>query len=140
MDISGQSAIVTGGGSGLGAATAEMLSRAGAQVTILDHDLAAAQGHAAAIGGRALQCDVSDGASIEAAFNSITAQGPVPRILVSCAGVAPAAKIVSSKGTMPLEDFARAVNVNLVGSFATLRALFERAAALDALDTGERRS
>lgn len=138
MDISGQVAIVTGGGSGLGAATAAMLAAQGAKVALLDFNLDAAKVHASAIGGHAVRCDVSDGASVEAAFDQVVASLGIPRILVNCAGIAPAAKVVSSKGVMPLEDFARTVTVNLIGSFATLRALFARAGDLVPLETGER--
>ncbi|MAU22350.1 MAG: 3-hydroxyacyl-CoA dehydrogenase [Martelella sp.] len=138
MEIQGQSAIVTGGGSGLGAATARMLADGGARVALLDFNIEAAEQHAATIGGLALRCDVSDGASVEAAFNAAIATHGAPRILVNCAGIAPAQKIVSSKGTMPLDAFVRAINVNLIGTFATLRMLFDAAAGEAPLETGER--
>lgn len=94
---------MTGGGSGLGAATARMLADAGARVALLDFNIDAAEKHAAAIGGLALRCDVADGASVETAFEAAIAVHGAPRILVNCAGIAPAQKIVSSKGTMPLD-------------------------------------
>lgn len=138
MQITGQVAVVTGAGSGLGAATAQMLAAAGAQVALLDYNLAAAEAQAQAIGGVAIRCDVADGASIEAAFDEVTARLGTPRILVNCAGVGPVGKVVSRNGVMPLEDFSRAITVNLIGSFATLRAVFARAGDLAPLDTGER--
>ena len=87
MDLSNQAAIVTGGASGLGAATAEALAEGGVRVAILDRDAAAAEAIAARIGGIAAPCDVSDGPSVEAALTkAASAHGPA-RIVVNCAGV-----------------------------------------------------
>ncbi|SIS68014.1 SDR family NAD(P)-dependent oxidoreductase [Phaeovulum vinaykumarii] len=138
MDIQGLAAIVTGGASGLGAATAGLLAAEGAKVAILDYNAAAAEEMAARIGGVGIGCDVSDGASVAEAFARATAAHGPARILVNCAGVAPAQKILGRSGVMPLEDFARTIGVNLIGSFATLRLFFEAAAGLESLPTGER--
>ncbi len=138
MQISGLSAIVTGAGSGLGAATARALAAAGVKTALFDVNEAAATSVAAEIGGLALACDVTDAASTEAAFDRArTAHGPA-RILVNCAGIAPAARIVGREGPMPLADFERTIRVNLIGSFNTMRLAAWEMAALDPLDDGER--
>ena len=138
MRIDGQPAIVTGGGSGLGAATAEALARAGARVAVLDIDEAAAARVAAAISGTAQRCDVSDAASAEAAVAAARAAHGPARVLVNCAGIGPAARIVGRDGAMKLDAFARVVSVNLLGTFNLLRLAAAEMAALDPLDGTER--
>lgn len=138
MDISNLSAIVTGGASGLGAATARALAEAGAKVAVLDFNREGAEAVAHDVNGKAFACDVSDAASAEAAVNGAAAAHGAARILVSCAGVAPAKKVLGRDGTMPLDQFSRAINVNLVGTFNMLRLFAAQAATLDPLDTGER--
>lgn len=138
MQIQGQAAIVTGGGSGLGAGTARALAKAGAKVTLFDVNLDAAKAVAAEIGGHAVAVDVADAASVEAGFADAQAKHGIARILVNCAGVAPAARIVGKNGPMPLADFSRVINVNLIGSFNTLRVAAAAMQTLDALDDGER--
>ncbi len=124
MDIEGKIAIVSGGASGLGAATAQALAAKGAKVAILDFNIDGANTVAAAIGGIAIQCNVSDAASAEAAFKAIGEKLGSPHILVNCAGVAPAKKMLARDGSvMPLDDFRRAVEINLIGSFNLLRLL-----------------
>jgi NAD(P)-dependent dehydrogenase (short-subunit alcohol dehydrogenase family) len=138
MKIQGQAAIVTGGGSGLGAGTARALAQAGARVALFDVNLAAAQAVAAEIGGRAIAVDVADAASVEAGFAEATATHGAARILVNCAGIAPAARIVGKAGAMPLGDFERVIKVNLIGSFNTMRVAAAEMQMLDALEDGER--
>jgi NAD(P)-dependent dehydrogenase (short-subunit alcohol dehydrogenase family) len=138
MQIQGHAAIVTGGGSGLGAGTARALAKAGAKVTLFDVNLEAARAVAAEIGGHAVVVDVADAASVEAGFADAQAKHGIARILVNCAGVAPAARIVGKNGPMPLADFARVINVNLIGSFNTLRVAAAAMQTLDALADGER--
>jgi NAD(P)-dependent dehydrogenase (short-subunit alcohol dehydrogenase family) len=138
MQIQGQAAIVTGGGSGLGAGTARALAKAGAKVTLFDVNLAAAQAVAAEIGGHAVVVDVADAQSVEAGFADAKAKHGAARILVNCAGIAPAARIVGKEGPMPLADFERVIKVNLIGSFNTLRVAAADMQALDALADGER--
>jgi len=135
MDIGDAAALVTGGGSGLGEATAERLARAGARVAVPDVNMDGARGVAERIGGLALDCDVSDAASAEAAVAAAReAHGP-PAVLVNCAGIAPAKRIVGRDGPMPLDEFARVIEVNLIGSFNLARlaavAMFEREANAD---------
>lgn len=121
MDISGQAVIVTGGGSGLGAATAIRLAEAGAKVAILDVNLNAGLATAAKLCGLAVRCDVTDAASAESAIATVTSKYGPPRALVNCAGVGPAKRIVGRDGPMPLADFERVVKINLIGTFNMLR-------------------
>ena len=138
MELRGQAAIVTGGGSGLGAATAEALAAAGSSVTVLDIDRAAAEAVAARIGGLAASCDVADAAAAAAAVAlAQQAHGPA-RLLVNCAGIGPAARIVGREGAMPLERFEQVIRVNLVGTFNMLRLAAAAMSTLDALEDGER--
>ncbi|KIT14990.1 SDR family oxidoreductase [Jannaschia aquimarina] len=118
MRIDGTSAIVTGGGSGLGAATARHLAARGAKVTILDHDGDKAEAVAAEIGGRAAPCDVTDEARVERAVAAAADAHGTPRIVVNCAGIANAARIVNRKGETGLATFRRVIEVNLIGSYA----------------------
>lgn len=138
MELANQAALVTGGGSGLGAATARMLAGQGVRVTCLDVNMDAARAVADDIGGLALACDITDAAATEAAIaQAREAHGPA-RITVSCAGIAPAKKILGRNGVMPLDDFRRGVEINLIGSFNVLRLAAADMAELDPTDTGER--
>jgi NAD(P)-dependent dehydrogenase (short-subunit alcohol dehydrogenase family) len=138
MELQGQAAIVTGGGSGLGAATAQALAAAGSRVAVLDIDRTAAEAVAARIGGLAACCDVADGAAAPAAMAlAHRAHGPA-RLLVNCAGIGPAARIVGHDGAMPLERFEQVIRVNLVGTFNMLRLAATAMSALEPLEDGER--
>ena len=138
MTPSGHAALVTGGGSGLGAATAERLAAAGARVAVLDINADAARATAARIGALALACDVTDAEATAAAIGEARrAHGPA-RILVTCAGVAPARRIVGKDGPMPLADFERVIGVNLIGTFNALRLAAADMTKLDPLGDGER--
>ena len=138
MQIDGQAAIVSGGASGLGLATAEMLAAAGARVALLDLDADQVAQVAGRIGGLGLMCDVADAAGAERAVAAARdAHGPA-RILVSCAGIAPPARIVGRSGPMPLPDFARVINVNLIGTFNLLRLAAADMTTLEPDADGER--
>jgi len=138
MKIEGLAAIVTGGGSGLGRATAEALAARGAKVAVADRNAAAAEEVAAAIGGVATPCDVADEASAVAAIaRARAAHGPA-RILVNCAGIGLAKRVLGREGPQPLADFERVITVNLVGAFNMLRLATAAMAALDPLAGGER--
>src|SRR5438477_5174199 len=121
MQLKGQSAIVTGGASGLGAATARALAAQGAKVAICDVNAKLAESVAAEIKGVAVTCDVADPASAEAAIATASkAHGPA-RVLVNCAGIGAAKRVIGRDGAMPLGDFDRVIRVNLIGTFNMLR-------------------
>ena len=137
MRISGAAAIVTGGGSGLGRATAEALAAKGARVAVFDLNPGAAEEAAQAVGGLALAGDVADEASASAAIaRAEAAHGPA-RILVNCAGIGTATRVVGRDGPHPLRDFERVIRVNLIGSFNMIRLAAAAMANLEPVD-GER--
>lgn len=138
MDLQGISAIVSGGASGLGLATAQALHKAGARVAVFDVNPDALQSVAAQGALLPVHCDVTDADSAEAAFAQAAAAHGTARLLVSCAGVAPAARIVGRAGPMALADFRRVVDINLIGSFNLLRLAAARMQSLPVLDDGER--
>src|SRR5258707_3396194 len=117
MQLKDQAAIVTGGASGLGAATARRLAAQGAKVAVFDLNAKLAESVAAEIKGVAVACDVSDAASAEAAIAATSkAHGPA-RVLVNCAGIGVAKRVIGRDGPMPLADFDKVIKVNLIGSF-----------------------
>ena len=139
MDVKGHAAVVTGGGSGLGAETARTLAKAGAKVAIFDVNKDGAQSVAKEIGGIAVACDVSDAASAESAFAEAASKHGAARVLINCAGIGPAALIVNrEKKAMPLADFSKVISINLIGSFNCLRLAAAGMTSLDPLDDGER--
>jgi NAD(P)-dependent dehydrogenase (short-subunit alcohol dehydrogenase family) len=118
MDIwNGQAAIVTGGASGLGAATVRALAARGMPVAVFDLNEEAGRALAGEIGGLFVRVDVSDPASVAAGVAEAEAELGVPRVLVNCAGIAPAAKTVSRGEPHDAGLFARVIGVNLIGSF-----------------------
>jgi NAD(P)-dependent dehydrogenase (short-subunit alcohol dehydrogenase family) len=139
MKIQGHAAVVTGGGSGLGAQTARELARRGAKVTVIDINLAAAQAVASEIGGLAAGCDITDSASVTAALDaSQQAHGPL-RMLMNVAGIGTAKRIVGRDGLpAPLEDFERVVRINLIGTYNMSRLAAARMVAAPALEDNER--
>lgn len=138
MRLDGQAAIVTGGASGLGAATAAALAGQGAKVAVVDLNLAAAEAVAAGIGGIGIGCDVADAGSAEAAFAAARAAHGGVRILVNCAGIAPAGRIVGRDGPMKLDAYERVIRVNLIGTFNMLRLAAAEMSGLDPYEDGER--
>jgi NAD(P)-dependent dehydrogenase (short-subunit alcohol dehydrogenase family) len=138
MDPRGQAAIVTGGASGLGAATAQALSEAGAKVALLDVNIEGAREVAAKIGGIAIRCDVADAKSGEDAIAEARAHHGPGRILVNCAGIGPAKRILGRDGTMPLEDYERVIRINLTGTFNMLRLVAADLQTAPPLADGER--
>jgi len=121
MQLEGKAALVTGGGSGLGAATGRLLAERGARVALLDRDLDAARAEAKRIDGLAVACDVTDARQAEQAVAAARAEHGIAAILVNCAGIAPAMRVVGRDGPMPLEEFDKVIQVNLVGTFNLLR-------------------
>ena len=139
MQIQGQAALVTGGASGLGEATARELARLGAKVAVLDRNQALAEKVAADIGGVACACDITDTDSVNAALvKAAAAHGPA-RILMNVAGIGSAKRIVGKDGNpAPLEDFVRVVQINLIGSYNVSRLFAARCAKLDATEGGDK--
>lgn len=121
MKFTNSVAIITGAASGMGAETAKHLAQAGAKVALFDIDIDAAERMAKTIDGFAVACDVSDAASVEQAVSESRKVLGAARILINCAGIAPAKRIVGKQGPMPLDEFSRVININLVGTFNTLR-------------------
>ncbi|WP_109466104.1 SDR family NAD(P)-dependent oxidoreductase [Albibacillus kandeliae] len=121
MQIEAQSAIVTGGASGLGGATAEMLARAGAKVAIFDLNAEAGEAKAKELGGAFFKVNVTDESEVEEAIAKAEGLHGKARILVNCAGIGPPAKVINRDGSaIPLQGFTSIVNVNLFGSFNVL--------------------
>jgi NAD(P)-dependent dehydrogenase (short-subunit alcohol dehydrogenase family) len=139
MKIQGQAALVTGGASGLGEATARELARLGAKVAVLDVNLAQAEKVAAEIGGVACQCDITNAESMAAAIAKAAGKHGPARILMNIAGIGSAKRVVQKDGSpAPLEDFARVVNVNLVGTYNASRLFAAECAKLPPLEDNER--
>ena len=138
MQLKGIPVLITGGGSGLGAATATRLAARGAKVTLLDVNLDAAKAVAVKIGGIAVACDVTDDKAMAAAIGEARAAHGAARILVSCAGVGPAKRIVGRDGPMPLADFERVISINLIGTFNAMRLAATAMQNLEPMQDGER--
>jgi NAD(P)-dependent dehydrogenase (short-subunit alcohol dehydrogenase family) len=138
MDINGHAAVVTGGASGLGAASADMLARAGAKVACLDINLDGARAVADKIGGIAVRCDVTSSDEAVAALAQAREKHGAARILINCAGVGPAKRIVGRDGPMPLAEFERVIQINLIGTFNMMRLVAADMQGLSPLADGER--
>ena len=139
MQIQGQAALVTGGASGLGEATARELARLGAKVAVLDRNAELAKKVAADIGGVACPCDITDAASVTAALEKAAAAHGPARILMNVAGIGSAKRVVQRDGSAaPLEDFVRLININLIGSYNVSRLFAAACSKLPTLDNGER--
>jgi NAD(P)-dependent dehydrogenase (short-subunit alcohol dehydrogenase family) len=138
MNPNGQIAIITGGGSGLGEATARALAAKGARVAIFDVGIDRAAKVAAEIGGIAVQCDVSSADSGTAALGDVAAKLGEPRILINCAGIAIGVKTIGKDGPHPLDQYRKVIEVNLIGTFNMIRLVAERTSKLEPLQGGER--
>ncbi|WP_319533103.1 SDR family NAD(P)-dependent oxidoreductase [uncultured Cohaesibacter sp.] len=139
MRIENEIALVTGGGSGLGAATAQHLAKAGAKVAILDFDAERATAVAGSIGGVSIKIDVSDADAVDHAISEVESHfGSAPRIAISCAGIGLAARIVGREGKTSFDVFDRTLKVNLYGSYHVMTHAARRMMELDPLDGGER--
>jgi NAD(P)-dependent dehydrogenase (short-subunit alcohol dehydrogenase family) len=138
MDIKGQTAVITGGASGLGAATAQIFAAAGARVALLDLNIAAAEQLAAKLGGMAAKCDVTDEQSATEALAKVQEKFGPGRVLVNCAGIGPAKRIVGRDGPMPLADYKRVIEINLIGTFNMMRLFAAMLSKAPPLADGER--
>ena len=139
MNIHGHAAIVTGGASGLGEATARELARCGAKVALFDVNLALAEKVAAEIGGVACACDITSTDSVTAALAKAAAAHGTARIVMNIAGIGGAKRLVQKDGSAaPLEDFAKVINVNLIGTYNVTRLAVAEIAKLEAMEDGER--
>ena len=138
MDIKGSAAIVTGGASGLGKATARMLAAQGAKVAIFDMNEEGGNATATELGGAYARVNVADDASVAAGLSAAEAAQGVARILVNCAGIAPAMKTVGKDyAPHPLNTYRKTIEVNLIGTFNVISQFAARAAAAEEID-GER--
>ena len=139
MQIQGQAALVTGGGSGLGEATARELALLGAKVAVLDLNEDNARRVAQDICGLAVRCDVSDPHSMQQAIDQAAAAHGPARILMQIAGIGTAKRVIGKDGSpASLEDFTRVVNVNLVGTYNAARLFAAACAKLEPMEDGER--
>lgn len=137
MDISSGVALVTGGASGLGAATAKKLYDSGASVVIVDLPQSRGGDYAAELGERAVfvPADVTNEEQVQAAVDAAVARGPL-RMVVNCAGVATPGKVLGREGVLPLETFQQVVQINLVGTFNVTRLAAAAMVQADPVDGG----
>lgn len=139
MDIKGATALVTGGGSGLGAATARQLTARGAKVAVLDLNAEHADKVAAEIGGVAVIADVSNESSVSDAVKSATASlGAAPRVVVNCAGIGLAARVVDRDGGLSVDLFEKTIRINLIGTYNVMSHTAKIMTSLEPLESGER--
>lgn len=139
MKIEGSGAIVTGGASGLGEASVRMLAKAGAHVSIFDLNETLGSSLADECGGRFFKVDVTNENEVQSALEAAEKAHGVSRILVSCAGMAPPAKVVDRDGgAMPIDAFSKTLSVNLLGTFNVLSKFAARLHNAEALDGEER--
>lgn len=138
MNLKDQIAIVTGGGSGLGAATAEEFASQGADVVVVDVNGEAATQVAARIGATAICCDLGSTDQIERAVEAVRKRGPI-RVLANVAGVGGGARLIAKDGSpMPLSEFRRQIDINLVGTFDITRIVAAAMAGQAPCEEGER--
>ncbi|MGA7270873.1 MAG: SDR family NAD(P)-dependent oxidoreductase [Acidimicrobiia bacterium] len=136
MDLNGVAALVTGGASGLGAATARRLGESGARVLIIDLQEDLGEGVAAEVGGAFMRTDVTSGEGVEAAVAVAAEMGPL-RVLVNCAGIGPPARTIDRDGNPhDLGQFSQVIGVNLIGTFNCIRLAGAAIAATDPVDEG----
>ncbi|MBD8890791.1 SDR family NAD(P)-dependent oxidoreductase [Roseibium litorale] len=138
MRIDGTTALVTGGGSGLGEATARLLASLGAKIGVFDRNEAAAARVAEETGGVALAGDVTSESGASSAIKKLANESGPVRILVNCAGIGTAKRIVGRDGPMPLADFERVIRVNLIGTFNMLRLVSAHMAELEPVEDNAR--
>jgi NAD(P)-dependent dehydrogenase (short-subunit alcohol dehydrogenase family) len=138
MDVKGQAAIVTGGASGLGGATASALAAAGAKVAIFDLQDELGEKKAKEIGGIYVRTNVSDAANTEASVKTVVEKLGAPRVTVNCAGIGRAARTISKTGPHDLAMFAQVIQVNLIGTFNVIRLASYAMSQAEPMEDGER--
>src|SRR6188768_1320023 len=138
MEIRNQTAIVTGGASGLGAATAKALAVAGAKVIILDTNIELGEQTARELNAFAVKCDVSNETSVEQALSILKQRFGLPRVLVNCAGIGGSARIVGKNGPLSLDEFEKVIRVNLIGTFNMIRLVAAEMMLTEPMDDQER--
>lgn len=138
MQLLNTSVIITGGASGLGEATARLFATGGARVTILDKNIEQANALAKEINGLAIACDVTNEQEVLKALSFIKERQGIARILINCAGIATAGKIVGKKGPLALNEFDKTIRINLIGTFNMMRLVSADMMSLDPLVDGER--
>ena len=138
MQLKDVAIVITGGGSGLGAATARAMAEKGAKIGVLDQSMENAEKIAAEVNGVALHADVTDEGQVKAGLAKAEAAHGIARVLVNCAGIGGSQRIVGRDGVYPLAKFARIINVNLIGTFNCLRLFAER--CITAEPIGDRKS
>ena len=138
MKLSGESAVITGGASGLGGATAEALHAAGMKVALWDLNEDKGEALAKKLGGVFCKVNVADEESVKSALTKTIADIGAPRILVNCAGIAIGEKTVGKNGPHRLEAFRKVLDVNLIGTFNCIRLVAEEMEKLDGLEDNER--
>ena len=138
MNVEGQGAVITGGASGLGEETARMLAEKGAKIAILDLNEERGEKVAEELGGVFAVCDVTDEASMRSALETAKAAYGAARILVNCAGIGNASRVVGRNGPHDFDLFKKIININLIGSFNATRLFAADATQLDPLDDNER--
>lgn len=138
MDISGAAAIVTGGASGLGAATVRRLAAAGASVAIIDLNDELGEAMAAEVGGAYVHADVTNPEQVQVAVDAAAEMGPL-RVLVNCAGIGPPSRTVNRDGTPhDLGMYEKIIAINLTGTFNCIRLAAAAMSQTEPMDHGER--
>src|ERR1700748_621708 len=137
MQLKDVAVVITGGGSGLGAAPARAMAAKGAKIAVLDQSKENAEKIAAEVKGVALHADVTDEEQVKAALAKAEAAHGIARVLVNCAGIGTASRTISKGGPFPYELFKRTINVNLISTFNMIRLFADRLAT--AAPVGEER-
>jgi NAD(P)-dependent dehydrogenase (short-subunit alcohol dehydrogenase family) len=139
MEIKSTIAIVSGGASGMGAATARQLSKMGAKVAIFDKSIELAEKVATEINGLAITCDVTDAQSVEAAVKLVTEKLGPARICINCAGIIHSRRMINQQGPMPPADFEKVIKVNLIGTFNLMQIVASNMIPLDTVGESNER-
>ena len=138
MDLQGRAAIVTGGGSGIGAECARTLAAQGMKVAVMDVNMDGARAVAEECGGIAIECDVTSADGAVAAVTAAREANGIAQLLINCAGVGTPGRIVSRSGPLPLEDYEKVIKVNLIGTFNMIRLVAADMQDAEEMADGER--